>query len=164
MKKILSALLLAGILIAPLAMAEGTKIGYVDTDRIDRESAPAARALDRLKKEFQPRIDELQKLQQQGQTLKDDLDKNGMTMSDDARHQKEHDLGEISIELDRKQRDYQEDLKRRQIEEFTAVHEQAGKVIQSIGDADGYDLIVNDAIYHGKATDITDKVLKALAK
>lgn len=41
--------------------------------------------------------------------------------------------------------------------------ERANKVIQSIAEAEKYDLILQEAVYKSARIDITDKVLKALA-
>jgi len=57
----------------------------------------------------------------------------------------------------------QEDLNQRKNEELQQVLERANKVILQIGDAEKFDLILQDAVYHGARIDITDKVLKALA-
>ena len=45
---------------AAAAVAQDMKIGFVDVERIRRESAPAERASKQLEKEFAPRAQDLQ--------------------------------------------------------------------------------------------------------
>ncbi|CAN0483893.1 unnamed protein product, partial [Phaeothamnion confervicola] len=47
------------------AQAADLKIGFIDADRINRESVPAERATKKLEKEFAPREQEVRKLEQQ---------------------------------------------------------------------------------------------------
>jgi outer membrane protein len=61
--KRLNFLLAAGLLSASVsAQSVETRIGFVSTERLFREAAPAVRALKKLEKEFAPRDQELQKL------------------------------------------------------------------------------------------------------
>ncbi len=144
------------------AMAD-TKVGFIDVERIFRESAPAERALQKLKKEFAPRDQELQRAQQQIKSLQAQLEKDGLTMAEGDRRAKEQELTRLSVDFQRKQRDLQVDANQRQNEEFSELRESAGKIIRQIGDSEKYDLIVTDAVYRSPSIDITDKVLKALA-
>ena len=43
---------------SPVAVAQEIKIGFVSTERVFREAAPAVRALKKLEKEFAPREDD----------------------------------------------------------------------------------------------------------
>lgn len=143
--------------------ADAVKIGFIDVDRILRESAPAERSLQKLKKEFSSREQELQRLQQQAKSLQEQLDKNGLTMADSERSAREQELSRLSVDLQRKQRDFQVDVNQRQNEELAALRDRTGLIIKQIAEADKYDLILTEAVYRSPAIDITDKVLKALA-
>ncbi|HET9699370.1 MAG TPA: OmpH family outer membrane protein [Burkholderiales bacterium] len=154
-------LLAAFPLTAPAA--EALKIGFVNTERVLREAAPAQRAQKKLEKEFQPRDQELQKMDKQVKDLQGQLEKEGMTMQESDRRKKERDLGELTREFQRKQREFREDLNLRRNEELAGVLERANKVIRGIAEQDKYDLILQEAVYVGTKIDITDKVLKALA-
>lgn len=155
------ALCFAGV--ASAQSADPVKIGFIDVDRILRESAPAERSLQKLKKEFASREQELQRLQQQAKVLQDQLDKNGLTMADSERSAKEQELSRLSVDLQRKQRDFQVDVNQRQNEELASLRDRTGLIIKQIAEADKYDLILTEAVYRSPAIDITDKVLKALA-
>ncbi|HQT25628.1 MAG TPA: OmpH family outer membrane protein [Burkholderiales bacterium] len=91
------------------------------------------------------------------------LDKEGMTMSDADRAQKERDLANLSRDFQRMQREFREDLNLRKNEELAAVIEKANKAITRIAQSEKYDLILQEAVYRSPKIDITDKVIKALA-
>ena len=156
---ILAALLLSG---AAYAQSNELKIGFVSTERLFREAAPAVRALKKLEKEFAPRDQELQKLAKQAKDLQTQLEKDGLTMAESDRHAKEQDLARMNRDLQRVQREFREDLNLRKNEELGQVLERANKVIQEIAEKEKYDLILQEAVYRSPRIDITEKVLKAL--
>ena len=157
-------LLAAALLCGPAwAMANDVKIGFVSTERLFREAAPAVRALKKLEKEFAPRDAEVQKLAKQAKDLQGQLEKEGVTMSESDRRNKEAELARINRDLQRLQREFREDLNLRKNEELAQVLERANKVIQQIAEAEKFDLILQEAVYRSPRIDITEKVLKALA-
>lgn len=150
--------------IAAAAGAAEFKIGFVDAERINRESVPAERASKQLEKEFAPRAQELQRREGQIKTLQNQLEKEAMTMSESDRRAKEQELNRLSVEFQRMQREYREDLNLRRNQELAALFERANRVIKQIAEAEKFDLIVQEAVYRSPRIDITDKVLKALAE
>ena len=148
---------------AALAGAAELKIGFIDPERINRESAPAERASKQLEKEFAPRAQELQRREGQIKALQSQLERDAMTMSESDRRAREQELTRLSVEFQRMQREYREDLNMRRNQELTALLERANRVIRQIAEAEKFDLIVQDAVYRSPRLDITDKVLKALA-
>jgi outer membrane protein len=157
--------LAAALLLSASVGAQGveTRIGFVSTERLFREAAPAVRALKKLEKEFAPRDQELQKLAKQAKDLQTQLEKDGVTMAESERRNKEADLGRMNRDLQRMQREFREDLNLRKNEELAQVLERANKVIQEIAEKEKYDLILQEAVYRSPRIDITDKVLKALS-
>ena len=139
------------------------KVGFIDAERMNRESVPAERATKKLEKEFAPREQELRKLEGQVKALQGQLEKDGLTMSESDRRNKEQELARQNREFQRLQREFREDLNLRRNEELSALFERANKIIKQIADAEKFDLIVLEAVYHSSRIDITDKVLKALA-
>lgn len=153
---------------ALLALASGLvaaeqKIGFVSTERIFREAAPAQRAQKKLEKEFATRDAELQKLAKQAQTLQTQIEKEGVTMPEADRRNKERELANLQRDFQRAQREFREDLNLRRNEELATVQERANKVIQQIAEQEKYDLILQEAVYISSHIDITERVLKALA-
>ncbi len=145
------------------AGAADLKIGFIDAERINRESAPAERASKQLEKEFAPRAQELQRREGQIKTLQGQLEKEAMTMSEGDRRSKEQELARLSLDFQRMQREYREDLNLRRNQELSALFERANRVIKQIAEAEKFDLILQEAVYRNPRIDITDKVLKALS-
>src|SRR5688572_10884802 len=143
--------------------AADIKIGFVDVERIRRESAPAERASKTLEKEFAPRAQELQRRESQIKSLQGQLEKDAMTMSESDRRGKESELQRLSLDFQRLQREYREDLNLRRNQELQALFERANRVIKGIAEAEKFDLILQEAVYRSPRIDITERVLKALA-
>jgi len=153
-------------LAATLAFAQGGeyKIGFVNTERLFREATPAKRAQQKLEKEFAGRDADIQKLSKQVRDLQALLEKDGVTMAESDRRNKERDLANMSRDLQRLQREFREDLNLRRNEELGSVQERANKVIQQIAEAEKFDLILQDpVVFASTRIDITEKVIKALA-
>jgi len=148
---------------AQLALGAELKIGFIDQERITRDSAPAERASKQLEKEFAPRSQELQRREAQIKTLQGQLEKDALTMSEADRRSKEQELGRLTLDFQRMQREYREDLNLRRNQELGALFERANRVIKQIAESEKYDIIFQEAVYRNPKIDITDKVLKALA-
>jgi len=159
-------LLVAMIASLPVSYASAVdtlKVGYVNTQRLFRDAPAAVRAAKKIEQEFSKRDQDLQRLAKQVQGLQEVLEKGGLTMSESDRRSKEKDLGELSREFQRKQREFREDLNLRQNEENAAIIEKANKAIKQLADNEKYDLIVQDVVWVSPKLDITDKVIKALS-
>jgi outer membrane protein len=149
--------------IVSAAGAADIKIGFVDVERIRRESAPAERASKTLEKEFAPRAQELQRRETQIKSLQTQLEKDAVTMSESDRRSKEQELSRMSVDFQRMQREYREDLNMRRNQELASLFERADRVIKQIADSEKYDLILQEAVFRSPRIDITDRVLKALS-
>ena len=158
------ALLIASLAAPGFAQGADYKIGFVNSERLFRDATPAKRATQKLEKEFAGRDAEIQKLAKQVRDLQTLLEKDGVTMAEVERRNKERDLANMSRDLQRMQREFREDLNLRKNEELTAVQERANKVIQQIAIDEKFDLIIQEpVIYASPRIDITDRVVKALA-
>lgn len=157
---------LAGLMISlgPGATAAELKIGFVNREKILTDAVPAKRAQQRLEKEFAPRDADLHKMEKQAQALQAKLDKEGMTMPEAERRNKERELANLQREFQRAQREFREDINMRRNEELAAILDRVNKVIQQIAESEKFDLILQDAVFASGKIDITDKVLKALEK
>jgi outer membrane protein len=151
-------------LLGAAAQAAELRIGFIDAERINRESAPAEAATKRLEKEFAPRAQELQRREAQVKALAAQLEKDAMTMSESDRRTREQELSRLSLDFQRMQRSYSEDLNLRRNQELQGLFERANRVIKQIAEQEKYDLILQEAVYRNPRIDITDRVLKALAE
>jgi outer membrane protein len=143
--------------------AAEVKIGFVNSDRLMRDAAPAVKAQKKLEKEFEKREQELQKTAKQLQDMQTSLEKNSVTMAESERKNKEREFNDLNRDFQRRQREFREDLNQRRNEELASVIERANKAIKQIAEQDKYDVIFQDAVYANPRIDITDKVIKALA-
>jgi outer membrane protein len=151
------------LLLAPVqALAQDLKIGYVNSDRLTRDSAPAKAAQAKLEAEFGKREKELAELATRLKAAADKLDKDGPTLAESERTRRQRELVEQDRDLTRKRREFQEDLNQRRNEELAGLVERANRVIRQIFEQEKYDLILQDAVLAGPKVDITDKVIKAL--
>ena len=148
---------------AVVASAQTPKIGFVNTERVFREAAPAKRAQQKLEREFAARNTELAKLEKQGRDLQGELERDNVTMSDAVRREKERLLADASRSFQRLQRELREDLNQRRNEALAGVQESATRVINQIAEQERFDLILQEAVFASGKIDITDKVIKALA-
>lgn len=145
------------------ASAGDFRIGVVDTERILRESDQAVRAEKKIEKEFSTRDQEIKKLTKQSKDQQTSLEKDGSTMSDTVRRNKERELANLNLTLQTMQREFREDLNLRKNEELAVVLARADKAIREIAESEGYDVILQEAVYRNPKVDITDKVLKYLS-
>jgi outer membrane protein len=161
--KSLVAILLALASVSVPAQAAELKIGFVNTERVFREAAPARRAQQKLEREFAARNQDLAKVEKQGRDLQTELERENATISEAQRREKERQLADISRNFQRMQREIREDLNLRRNEELASVQERATRVINQIAEQEKFDLIVQEAVFASSRIDITEKVIKALS-
>ena len=144
------------------AVAQDLKIGYVNSERVLREATPAKAAQAKLETEFSKREKELTDIGNRLKTAADKLDKDGPTLAEAERTRRQRELVEQDRDLQRKRREFQEDLNQRRNEELATVVERANRVIKQIFDAEKYDLILQEVVFASSRVDITDKVIRVL--
>jgi outer membrane protein len=144
------------------AGAQELKIGYVNSEKVLREATPAKAAQAKLEAEFGKRERELADVAQRLKAAADKLDKDAPTLSESERGRRQRELVEQDRDLQRKRREFQEDLSQRKNEELASVVERANRVIKQIFDAEKYDLILQEVVFASPRVDITDKVIRAL--
>jgi len=166
LNKIFKSLVMAGLVtFAVSAQSADLKVGYVQVDKILQEAPQTAESGKKLEREFSPRSQELDRMAKQIKDLEATLDKEGLTISEAERRNKERDVQNIKIEFQRKQRELREDINLRKNEELGSLQDRVNKAVQSVSEAEGYDLVVYSGVaYASKKIDITDKVLKTLGK
>lgn len=156
------ALLLGTLAIAAPVQAQDFKAGFVNTDRIFREAGTAKAAQGRLEQEFSRRDKEIV---DQGNALKtatEKFEREAPTLAESQRMSRQRQLVDQDRDLQRKRREFQEDLNARKNEELAQVLERANKVVKQVAEAEKYDVILDQAVYINPKNDITDKVIKAL--
>jgi len=164
MKTTLSRSFLLGCLsLASLGIhAEDFRIGFINTDRIFKESNTAKVAQTKLEQEFSKREKELVELGNGLKSNAEKLERDSPTLSESQRTARQRQLADQDREFQRKRREFQEDLNARKNEELQQVLEKANKVVKQIAEAEKYDLILQEAVFINPKHDITDKVIKVI--
>ena len=164
MSKLLQSMALAAsmMLATSVVQAQELKIGYVNSERVLREANLAKAAQIKLETEFGKREKDLRDQETKLRAAAEKLEKDAPTLSEAERNRRQRDVVEQERDLQRKRREWQEDLNQRKNEELSAVVEKANRVIKQIFDAEKYDLILQDAIHFSARVDITKKVIDAL--
>ena len=146
------------------AFSQAPKIGYVNTERILRDAAPAKAAQKSLEREFSGRDKELKKLAARLKSMGEKLERDRTVLSDADRQKRQRQFADAEKDYQRKQREFREDLGQRRNEELAQVLEKANRAIKKLAENEKYDLIVQEVVYASPRIDITSKILKALGK
>ena len=141
---------------------EAPKVGFVNTERILRDAAPAKAAQQKLEQEFSRRDKELQDMAARLKSLGEKLDRDAAVTSESERQRRQREFAESEKDYQRKQREFREDLNQRRNEELSQVIDKANRVIKQIAEQEKYDVILQEAVFASPRIDITDKVLRAL--
>ncbi|MDP4801488.1 MAG: OmpH family outer membrane protein [Burkholderiaceae bacterium] len=144
------------------AFAANFKIGFVSTERILRDAGPAKAAQKKLETEFAKREKEVQDLAARLRGISEKLERDAPVMSEAERGKRQREITDMERDLQRRQREFREDLNQRRNEELAAVVERANRAIKQIAEAEKYDIIFQEAVYASPGIDITEKVIRAL--
>ena len=161
--KAAAAIALGALAAGGVAAAE-LKVGFLNTERVLRESAPAVRAQKKLEREFEKRETDLKKMDKQIRDLQTIVDRDGPTLAEADRNNKVRELSNLTREFQRNERAFREDINQRKNEELVSLQERANKIIQQIAETEKFDLILQEPIvWASPRIDITDRVIKLLA-
>jgi outer membrane protein len=149
-------------LVAVPATAQETKLGFVSTERILRESAPAKAAQQKLEQEFAKREKGIQDSVAKLKEATTKLERDAAVMPEAERTKRQREAAELERDIQRRQREFREDLNQRRQEELAAVIERANRVIRQVAESEKYDIIFQEAVYASPRIDITEKVIRAL--
>jgi len=115
--KLTRSLLLVCLGLAGLSIhAEEFRIGFINTDRIFKESSTAKVAQTKLEQEFSKREKELMELGNGLKSNSEKLERDSPTLSDSQRTTRQRQLSDQDREFQRKRREFQEDLNARKNE------------------------------------------------
>ena len=164
MKKLIKLVLVAATLLISFNASAELKVGYVELNQI-MQSQPALDLGKKLQSEFASRISQVEQVKKKISNKQSALDKDSKNLSDTDLKTKSKEISDLSIEFERKQRELNEDATLRKNEEMKKFQDQINKVIESIAQTEGYDLILYDgAAFTSKKINITDKVISAIGK
>jgi len=155
-------LAIAATCFAATVHAQEFKIGFVNTDRIFRETSSAKAAQAKLEQEFSRREKELVDTGNTLKTASEKFEREAPTLSESQRNARQKQLIDQDREFQRKRREFQEDLNTRKNEEQQLVIERANRAVKQVAENEKYDAIFQEAVYMNPKHDITEKVIKTL--
>lgn len=156
--------LVCGVLTTGAAFAVELKIGYVNAVKVIEEAPQGEAALKKLEAEFSPRDKKIVEMQNKIKQLDQDLEKNALVLKDAEHRSKEFEIVTLKRDLRRATQEFREDYNLRRNEELAALQKAVQKTIVEIAKQEGYDLILESAVYASTKVDITDKILRKLGK
>jgi outer membrane protein len=157
----------AVILLSAISSANAAelKIGVFDGNVV-LSRAPQIEMIDaKMQKMFKEQIDEMTALNQQGVDMRDDFQKNSVTMTEAQQIKIKRDLAQIGTDLQTKNKNFQEDLKREKSKEFKVIQNRIRQIVNKIAADENFDLILLSevAAFHKPSLDITEKIITILS-
>lgn len=147
----------------PACAQEALRIGFVNTERILRDAAPAKAAQTKLETEFSKRERDLQEMANRLKQMGEKLERDSAVMAESERNRRQREFSDLEKDFQRRQREFREDLNQRRNEELSQVVERANRVIRQLAEKEKFDFIFQEAVYASPRVDITERVLQALA-
>lgn len=149
-----------------LAYAQSAvKVGYIDLQRVIRESQAGKSARVSFEKEFQEKRNIIEQKKQRLDSLKQDFLSQGTIKSEQGTKDKAEQIEQLEKEYNRTRDDFRDELQRRDLELTQKILSELENVIKQIGDSDGYSLIFEKTeagiVFAGKGVDLTDKLIQA---
>lgn len=146
------------------AQESSLRIGFVNTERILRDAAPAKASQQKLEREFSVRDKEVQDMAAKLKSMGERIDRDAAVLSETDRRRLQREYADLEKDFQRKQREFREDLNQRRNEELATVLERANVAIKQIAENEKYDVILQEAVYASPSIDITEKVIKVLGE
>jgi outer membrane protein len=146
------------------ASALAVKIGYVDARRLIDESPQGQVELKKLEDEFAERNRDIKGRIDLFAAKEAELQKNAVLMSPEEIEEATEELRNMQRDLRRDQRDYNEEYNARRNRSLAGLQKIISDAVISIAKKDEYDLIVQQAVYASDSINLTDSVLKELAR
>lgn len=156
-------LMLVGTLAAGPALAEGPKIGFVDAVKLIESAPQGEESLKKLEQEFSPRDREIRQLRAELRDAEAELDKNAPVMKQADIDQAQLEIAALSRRIKRLQQEFKDDYNLRRNEELARLQQIVTEAIIEIAESEGYDLIVQQAVYASSGINLTEKVLEKLS-
>lgn len=142
--------------------AQDFKVGVINYQVITTQSNPAKAAQSKLEQEFSKRQKELTDQQAALKAFGEKFDRDAPTLSESQRAGRQKEGTELARDLQRRQREFQEDLNARRNEELQQLLDKATRAVKQVAEAEKYDMVLQEVVYVNNKHDITDKVLKIL--
>lgn len=148
---------------APAATAAGSRVAYIDTQRVMARSVAGVAARESLERDKAAMQKQVDGLQAELAKLKDELEKKGQLLSPEVRKEKQDTMERKVRDLRRLADDFEKDLAKKDRELMGKFARDLQGVVQKIGKERGYLMIVDaraGVMYGAPEADLTDEVIK----
>ncbi len=152
------------LLVSAAHAQQVVRIGFIDPVRLIEQAPQGGRALEQLEIEFQPSNESLMKQHNRIQGMEAELEKNILVISANDAQARQRELDNLKRRLKRSQQEAREDYNLRRNEEIGKLQTLVREVIVELAKEQGYDLIIEQAVYVSEAVNLTDEVLGRLAQ
>jgi len=166
MKKLFVCLVLVAVMLLPVQLRAQTavKIGTIDLQRVMMESEKGKQAkkvltdeAEKLKKTLSAKQDELQK-------LKDAVEKQGATITPEARADKEKQYQAKLKDYQRIAGDYQTELQQKDAEYSQRILKELEEIVKNLATTQGYTVILErgqaGVLFAAPSIDMSDQIIK----
>lgn len=141
-----------------------SKVGFVNTEKILKDSTPAQDAQKALVAEFAKREASLAESASDLKRKNDRLERDSATMSNSERQRLQNELTDADARFQRERRNLEEEIQARRSQLLSGILERANREVVRIAELEKIDIVFQDAVWANPKIDITAKVLEALKK
>ena len=141
------------------ALAQSVQIGYIDGKRLENDTRRAFEISELLRKEFSAREAEVRGMEAKVKGLQAQLPS---VTAGRERELKDREFQTQAQRLEQVGRAFVDDVERRKAEERRKYFIEVTAIVNKIAETQKLDLVVQEAVFAGKAVDITEQVIKSL--
>jgi len=147
------------------ARGEAVKIGVLNMKRLQQNSVKFQKIRESLKEKYNSLQKKLDGERAQINKIEEELQKQSMMLSLDAKEDKEMELGKRTRHYKYMYEEVTQEMKNAEFEATRKVGKEIEKIVEKIGETEGYTVILEEGtvglIYYNNAIDITDRVTKS---
>jgi outer membrane protein len=159
-------LAMAALCACSMAQAQSgqSRIGFVFTERLMTESKLAKAADAKIEAEFSKRQKSNKEMLARLKALSEKFDADSANLVEPERTKRWREVADLEKDVQRTQREFNEDLLQRKSEERAYIAQKAYKLIEQIAEQEKLDVVLQESAWSSPRIDITDKIIKLLDK
>jgi outer membrane protein len=162
--KVLAMVALCACSLAQAQNNAPSRIGFVFTERLMTESKLAKTADARIEAEFSKRQKAIKDMLSRLKSMSEKFDADNASLAEPERTKRYREVAELEKDVQRTQREFNEDLLQRKSEERANIAQKAYKLIELIAEQEHLDVVLQESAWSSPRIDITDKIIKLLDK
>ena len=148
--------------LAQAADFSASRIGFVNLERVLKESSPAKASGKKIESEFSTRQKDGAAKEAAFKAAVEKFQTDAPVLAEAQRIDQQRKLQEQERDLQRLQRSFQEDLMKRKNEELQKLNVSVDKVVKQLAASEKLDFVLQSAVFVNPKNDLTDRVLKML--